>query len=154
MRTISRNIALIATGLTVATAAFAGSHSGPPEVGARSGLMKNYSYNLGILGDMAKGTTEYNAEIAAVAAANLVAVTSMDQSLLWKEGTDNGAIQGTRALPAIWTDTAGFKKAQDDMATAAEGLAATSDLAGLQAAMGAAGGACGTCHKAYRAPAN
>lgn len=145
-------IAALGAGLTIAFSASGGGHSAPPEIGARKGIMSNYAYNLGLLGAMAKGEVEYDADIAAIASANLVAFASSDQSLLWKEGTDNAAAQGTRALPAIWSDPAGFKKAADALTAAAEGLAATSDLAGLQAAMGAAGAGCGTCHKAYRAP--
>ncbi len=152
MKSPFSKLAIAGTTVLLASMAFADGHSGPPEVGARIGLMKNYGYNLGVLGNMAKGTIEYDADMAAIAAANLVAFAGSDQSMLWAEGTDNGSTQGTRALPAIWTDSEGWTKAQDAMTAAAEGLAATSDLAGLQAAMGAAGGACGTCHKAYRAP--
>lgn len=155
MNSTTRTIAIaIGTSVAIAASAFAGGHSGPPEVGARGGLMKNYAFNLGILGAMAKGEMEYDADIAAIASSNLAAVSGTDQSLLWKAGTDNGAIQGTRALPVIWSDAAGFKKASDDMAAAAAAMAGTSDLAGLQGAMGALGGACGACHKTFRAPNN
>ena len=135
--------------------AFAAGHSGPPaEVKARLGIMNNYSLNLGILGDMAKGTTDYNAEVAAVAAANLAAFSGTDQSLLWPADSDTMSIDGTRALPKIWESMADFNAKAGDLNTAAMALAAVAgtDLAGLQGAMGGVGGACGACHKAYREP--
>lgn len=146
---------VLAAGIAAGTA-FAGGHAGaPPEIAARNGLMANYSFNLSILGAMAKGETEYNAEVAALAAANLAAVSGTDQTLLWTAGTDNSQMAGmTRATPKIWEDAAGFQKATDDMAMAAAAMAdaAGTDLASLQGAMGAVGGACGACHKAYRGP--
>lgn len=141
--------------LATAGTAFADGHDGaPPEIAARHGLMTNYSFNLSILGAMAKGEAEYNAEIAAVAAANLAAVAGTDQSLLWTAGTDNVAMTGTRAMPKIWEDSAGFEKAGGDMVMTAKVMAdaAGTDLASLQAAMSAVGASCSTCHKAYRAP--
>jgi cytochrome c556 len=65
-----------------------------------------------------------------------------------------GAGLDTRALPAIWTDRAGF-----DAAIAALGprlvtlreAAASGNVANFQAAVQAAGAACGDCHRPYRA---
>ncbi|TDT77654.1 cytochrome c556 [Litoreibacter halocynthiae] len=126
----------------------------PAEVKARHGLMANYALNLGVLGDMAKGKTDYNAEVAAVAAANLAAFAKTDQSLLWPADTDTMSIEGTRALPKIWDDRADFDAKEADMAKAAEMVAgvAGTDLAALQGAMGGVGGACSACHKLYREP--
>lgn len=136
-------------------AANAGGHSdGPPEVAARNAHMSLYSYNMGILGGMAQGKIEYDATAASVAAANLAAVASMDQSGYWTEGTDNTAMEGTRALPAIWTDKAKFDELNASFAEATAALAAVAGdgLDPLKGAIGAAGSACGTCHKAYRGP--
>ncbi|RLJ41666.1 cytochrome c556 [Litoreibacter meonggei] len=150
--------ALATTAMTaslISGMALADGHAGPPaEVKARNGLMANYSLNLGILGDMAKGKSDYNADVAAVAAANLAALAGTDQSLLWPTGTDTMSIDGTRALPKIWDAKADFDSKADDLAKAAVALAAVAgtDLAGLQGAMGGVGGACGACHKAYREP--
>jgi cytochrome c556 len=146
------------TGLTlglVASTAFAAGHNDlPAEVKARLGLMANYSLNLGLLGDMAKGKTDYDAGIAAVAAANLAAFANTNQSLLWPIGTDTMSIEGTRALPKIWEAKADFDAKAGDLAKTAMALAAVAgtDLAGLQGAMGGVGGACGACHKVYREP--
>lgn len=60
----------------------------------------------------------------------------------------------TRALPAVFTDRAGFVAAY----TAFQGplanlrtVAAAGDSAAFPAALQALGGACGNCHRAYRA---
>ena len=62
----------------------------------------------------------------------------------------------TRALPAIWTDRAGFEAANGNMLTQLRALQAAAN-AGDQAAFGAAfqqtGAACGACHRPYRGPA-
>ena len=147
-----------AAALILATTGFAFAGAGhddlTAEVKARHGLMANYSLNLGILGDMAKGKAEYDADLAAVAAANLAAFSSTDQSLLWPADTDTLSTEGTRALAKIWENRADFDAKEGDLAKAAIALAAVAgtDLAGLQAAMGGVGGACGACHKVYRGP--
>ena len=62
----------------------------------------------------------------------------------------------TRALPAIWTDRAGFEAANTNMVTQLRALQAAAN-SGDQAAFGAAfqqtGGTCGACHRPYRGPA-
>jgi cytochrome c556 len=60
----------------------------------------------------------------------------------------------TKALPLIWTDPAGFAKAAADLGTAADKLTAASkadDKVAFEAALKEVGGACGGCHKTYRA---
>ena len=62
----------------------------------------------------------------------------------------------TRALPAIWSDRAGFEQAAANMVTALGVLrtaAASGDVAATTAAFGQAGATCGACHRAYRGPA-
>jgi cytochrome c556 len=62
----------------------------------------------------------------------------------------------TRALPAIWSDRAGFEAANGNMLTQLRALQAAAN-AGDQAAFGAAfqqtGATCGACHRPYRGPA-
>jgi cytochrome c556 len=62
----------------------------------------------------------------------------------------------TRALPAIWTDRAGFETANTNMVAQLRSLQAAAN-AGDQAAFGAAfqqtGATCGACHRPYRGPA-
>lgn len=61
----------------------------------------------------------------------------------------------SRALPEIWTDTAGWNgkvKALADAAAVTLAAAKAGDAAALGAAVDATGGACGGCHKAFRGP--
>jgi cytochrome c556 len=125
-----------------------------PAVGARHALMGLYAFNLGQLGAMAKGEMEYHADAAGAAAGNLAALAKLDQTALWPEGTDSETVEGSRALPAIWSDMDGFHAKADGLAEAAMAMeeAAGTDLASLQGAMRDLGAACGACHKEYRQP--
>lgn len=121
-------------------------------VKARQAHMQLYQFNLAMLGGMARGTLDYNAERARGAAANLAALTTLNQRAYWLPNTAVGEVEGSRSLPAIWEagSTAGDKSAA--MAEAATALAAVAGdgLEALQAAMRPVGGACGDCHRAYR----
>ncbi len=67
-------------------------------------------------------------------------------------GTDKG--ENTKALPAIWSDSAGYAKAAAALGTAADKLAAAAkanDKTAFAAAFKEVGDACGDCHKTYRA---
>lgn len=145
----------IALGFAAALAAPAVSQDGEnPAVKARQAVMQLYSFNLSQLGAMAKGNVDYNAETASAAAQNLVALTKINQSAMWPQGTDSESSATSRALPAIWSnfgDVSAKNQAFVDAAMAMETAAGT-DLASLQAAMGALGGSCSGCHKAYRGP--
>lgn len=150
-----KKISLICAGLAVAaTAAFAGSHQGPHAgaIKARQSHMELYAFNLGILGGMARGNAEYDADAAMAAAANMAALTSLAQGAYWPMGSDNASAEGTRALPNLWTDFTGAAKIGGDLAAASQALAAVAGdgLEALQGAMGPIGGACGACHKTYR----
>ena len=150
-----KKIALLAAaGAVAATAVWAGGHSSPEAqaVNARKAHMQLYAFNLGILGGMARGNAEYDAEAASAAAANMAALTSMAQAAYWPMGTDNESMEGTKALPNLWTDFAGAAKIGGDLAAASAALAETAGdgLEALQAGMGPVGGACGACHRTYR----
>lgn len=151
---------LILAGLT-GTAAIGGSHADPAiaaAVKARQATMQLYSFNLGLLGGMAKGEIDYDADAASKAAANLASLTALDQSRMWPQGSDTEALgpEMTRALPKIWTaeSKAGEIGGQlKDAAAAMEG-AAGGGLDALRGAIGNIGKACGACHDDYRQPIN
>ncbi len=66
-------------------------------------------------------------------------------------GSDKG--NNTKALPAIWSDPAGFQKDIDAMADASGKLAMLAkagDVDGVAAQVKIVGEACGACHRAYR----
>jgi cytochrome c556 len=124
------------------------------QVAARQGQFKIMALNLGMLGGMARGTVEYDADTAAIAAANLVAVSQLDQSFHWPEGSDNIMLDTTRAQPSIWEDFDDFASKWGDYRTQAAALAevAATGQEALGPAVGALGGTCKACHEAHRGP--
>jgi cytochrome c556 len=67
-------------------------------------------------------------------------------------GSDTG--HDTKALPAVWSDSAGFQKAADNFVDAANKLAELAkagDADGMASQVKVVGDACGACHKTYRA---
>lgn len=71
---------------------------------------------------------------------------------MFPPGTETGG--KTKALPAIWSDRAGFQKAGQDLidaATKVEVAAKTGDQAGFASAVHGLGDACAACHKQFRA---
>ena len=152
-----RKITLAAVGLAIAaTAVFAASHVGPFDgaIKARQSHMRLNSHNLGILGAMAKGNIDYDADAASAAAANLAALSKMSHNGYWPAGSDSDAMDSTRALPALWGNFPDVMTKVGALAEAATEMesAAGNGLEALQAAMGPVGDACGACHKAYRKP--
>lgn len=123
-------------------------------VKARQMHMQLYAFNLGILGDMAKGEAAYDAGAAGAAAAALAALAAVPQNNYWIVGTDSGNHPTSRAKPEIWGDgsTAAAKaEAFAEAAMAMEQVAGV-DLASMQGAIGPVGAACGACHDDYRGP--
>jgi cytochrome c556 len=67
-------------------------------------------------------------------------------------GSDKG--HDTKALPVVWSDSAGFQKAADAMADASDKLAQLAkagDADGVASQIKVVGDACGACHRTYRA---
>lgn len=128
----------------------------PKEVKARQGQFQIMAINLGILGGIAKGEIEYDAATAQAAADSLVGISMVNPAPLWPAGTDEMAIEGTRAKAEIWDNLPdvvskwqAFGEAAKVMQTAAgEGPEA------IGPALGQVGGTCKACHDAYRAPAS
>lgn len=143
---------------SVAVLAYADSHNNDKQIAAaikaRQSQMQLHAFNLGVLGAMAKEEVPYDSAAASGAANNLAALASMSQAGYWLPGSDSDSVEGTRALPAIWAaDSKIGDKGQDFVdAVSAMQSAAGTDLAALQAAMGAVGKSCGSCHETYRKP--
>jgi cytochrome c556 len=73
---------------------------------------------------------------------------------LFPAGSDKG---DTKALPTVWSDSAGFTAASKNADAAFDKLAAAAgsgDLAAVTTAFGDTGKACGACHDKFRAKAN
>lgn len=135
---------------TLATGALAQDRN--PAVGARQGHMQVMQLNLGILGNMARGNTEYDAAVAQAAADNLVAMGTVSQRFYWPPGTDTENYEGTRALPALWENQALVFEIGGRYSPAAEALAAAAGqgLDAMRGAVGPVGAVCGDCHEAFR----
>ena len=125
------------------------------QIKARQSVMQLYSFNLGLLGAMAKGEAEYNAEQASAAAANLDALVNMKNGAMWPQGSDATANPGkTRAKLENWTE---YPKAAEKGMALKEAAAKMAGEAGngleaLQAAIGPVGKSCGGCHDTFRVP--
>ncbi|SIS88122.1 Cytochrome c556 [Roseivivax lentus] len=123
---------------------------------ARQGQFRILAINLGIIGDMAKGEAEYDAEAAQSAADSIVAVSMINQGPLWPQGSSEMDLEGTRAKAEIWDNLPDVLSKWDDLGTQAANLqqvAATGQEA-LGPALGTLGGTCKACHDEYRAPQN
>lgn len=147
-------LALSAAAIGAAGFAVAESHVDPTiaaAIEARQAHMGLYAYNLGVLGGMAQDKIEYDADMASAAAANVLALATMDQSRYWPQGSDT-SVEGSAALPELWANIDDAISKGQDLAMAAEAMnvAAGQGLDELKAAMGGLGGACGACHRSYR----
>ena len=123
---------------------------------ARQSFMQVYKFNLGLVGNMAKGKTEYNAEIAQNAADNLLALSKMKNGPMWPQGSsksDRGLMEKTNALPETWTTWPRVSERHADLTSALEDFSkvAGKDLNSLRGGMKSVGDGCKGCHKDFRA---
>jgi cytochrome c556 len=87
--------------------------------------------------------------------ADILAESSVKVKGQFPKGTGPAPGIKTEALPAIWDRPADFAAAADRLVGATKGYqaaVATGDLAGIQKAAGAVGGACKNCHDSFRKP--
>jgi cytochrome c556 len=103
-------------------------------------------YFYGSLNPMAQGKIPFDASIAARNAGYLEVLTKLPWDGFAESTKDQ---KDTGALPAIWTEPAKFKAAQDRLHTAVAALVAATkggNEATVKAAIGDLGKACGNCH--------
>lgn len=149
-----RKLLPVALTMLIATSAVAQDQKPEDVVEARRAYFTLVGFNMDQLAAMAKGEVEYNAETAKAAAANLQALTSMAPKALYAPGTSNADVAGkTRALPAIWSDFAGY---QEKGKAFRQAVVALNEVAGngradLGKAVMTLGGTCKGCHSSYRA---
>ena len=114
----------------------------------RQGAMTLQGKYFGQLNAMAQGKVPYNAQVVARNAGYLAALSEMP----WDGFTPETKDEKSRALPAIWSEAAQWKEAQDRFHGAvAKLVAAKGDEAAAKAAIGEVGKACGACHDHFRA---
>jgi len=123
-----------------------------PETAAfhfREGLMEAIAWKVGQARGMAQGEIPVD-EAAFAKHARDVAVLA---GMIPEGFIANSAVEGSAALPEIWTNMADFQQKAADLQSAAQALADAATANGFEAAKGmvqAVGQACGGCHRPYR----
>ncbi|RTE66331.1 cytochrome c [Amphritea opalescens] len=148
---------LCATALTAAAApAVAEDFAFKDQIEARQGYFQMVKFNMGVLGEMAKGKRDYDADLAQAIANNLKNAGAMDNSLMWPKGSDmdaDGLSGHTKAKADIWQADSEVGAKFEDFAAATETMAANAGqgLDALRGAIGPLGKSCKSCHTDYRA---
>ena len=104
---------------------------------------------FGPMAGMAQGKVPYSADVVAYNASLLDALSRMP----WDGFTDATKDVKSAALPAIWSEAAKFKQAQNNFQDAVQALVKASkggDEAATKAAIGGVGKTCGGCHQDFR----
>lgn len=105
----------------------------------------------GVLGSM-KAAVDEKADVKSlVPGAKGLSISAHVIVSMFPVGTETA--NGTKAKPEIWSDPAGFAKAQANMVEAAEKLvplAEANDKAGFATQFAALGRTCGGCHREYK----
>lgn len=151
---MKRSILLAAGFATALTTAASAQDPLAMPVIARQGIMAVLAMNLGVLGGMARGKTEYDAEAAQTAANAIYGVSMINMGPLLPDDSDSMSRDGTRADPMIWDDMAGYAAEWAKVQTAAPLLAADAGKGkdAMVAALQGVQSTCRSCHKAYRTP--
>ncbi len=105
---------------------------------------------FGPIAGMPSGKAPYNADTVARNAGYLDVLVKMP----WDGFTENTKDEKTRALPAVFTDTAKFKEGGDRLQSMVAQLAKVSkggDEAAVKAAIADVGKTCAGCHENFRA---
>lgn len=153
-KSVMKKIMLAGMGLAIAGGASAANIEKAIE--GRQGLMQVYAFYVSVVGDMAKGNSEYNAEAAKNAADNLLAAASMKNGPMWPadSGNDNLELgEMTNALPEIWSTYPEIGQKGANLIEALEEFqqVAGTGLDGLRTGLGPVGKACKGCHEDFRA---
>ena len=146
-------ICLAITGFSLTFPALAAKDPYLKLIKARKSEMQLKLFNAGPLFGMAKGKIEYNAELAATLANNLLLQTQLDLGRAWAKETDNVAYEGkTRALPEIWSTYPEIAEKAKAYVKAVTELApvAGNGLDALRSKIGALGEGCDGCHDNFR----
>lgn len=116
-----------------------------PTVKARQELMDVIGASTKTLGDMAQGTTTFDAAAAEAAKAAMIEASAGIAAAFETQATD----PASKSKPEVWTNWDDFV-AKGNALNAAATAADVSSAAAIGASLGAIGGACKDCHTAYR----
>ncbi|MGH1330389.1 MAG: c-type cytochrome [Paracoccaceae bacterium] len=114
-------------------------------VKARMAAMKAIGGAMKTVGGMAQGKVPFDADAAAAAIAVMEAQSAQVPALFEAEESD----PKSEAKPEIWTNWDDFVMKSEALNAAAKAADSSSPEA-LGASLGAMGGACKSCHTAYR----
>lgn len=143
---MNQKIATIAAGFAmIAGIAIAAVEATDPVVIAQKALMRSFGGAAKTLGGMAGGDVAFDAAAADAAKAVLIAGAAQIATVFGKPGND----PASGAKPEIWTNWDDFAVKAKALGDGAAAMDATT-AGGVQAGMGAIGGACKGCHTAYR----
>ena len=156
MRTIKiRHLAaaIVASGLIVSSSTTVLAASGAETLAVRKAVMWSIGAHFGSIVAAIKSGDKKRMQ-AAVRQAN--ALKALSTGIVILSPKNSGPKAGkTRALPKIWQDWAGYKKAAADLTTEAGKLAAALKTGNAKVAMSQFGRTgkvgCGGCHSTYRA---
>ncbi len=118
----------------------------------RQAVFKLLGYNMGMIGDMARGRIEFDTAIAERNAKRIAALAPMIPELLAAMDTREFDVV-TEALPVIWDKMGEVEMKAQNLVEAANTFAALAAGGDQRATMGgvrALGGACGSCHDEFR----
>ena len=104
---------------------------------------------FGPMGGMAAGKVPYRADVVTYNASLLDALSRMP----WDGFAESTKGEKSAALPAVYSDPAKFKAAQDRFQDAVQALVKVStgsDETAIKAAIGGVGKTCGGCHQDFR----
>ena len=140
-----KTVLILTSSLMIASMALAHNGVKNPAVMARMQGMEQIGAASKVLGNMARGRVAFDAEAATSAKAALAQHAAEIPALFEAQEDD----PKSEALPAIWSDFADFTAKADTLRDAAKAMDVTSAET-IAAGMGEVGGACRSCHKAYR----
>lgn len=127
------------------------------QIKARQAFMQVYAFNVGILGAMAKGEMDYDADLAKASAENLLSAAKMSNGAMWPKGSDIAAAGNenlTRAKAVIWESFPKVAEKHQALTDAATKMAAEAGngIDAIRANMAAVGAGCKGCHDSFREP--
>jgi cytochrome c556 len=115
----------------------------------RQGVMQAIAYKVGQARGMAQGEIPVDAAAFTKHASDVATLAGM----ITEGFIPNSAVEGSAALPEIWTNMSDFQAKAADLQNAAQALATAASSQGFEAAKGmvqAVGQSCGGCHRPYR----
>jgi cytochrome c556 len=115
----------------------------------RQAVMRSVAYKVGQVRGMAQGEIPVDAAAFTKHATDVATLAGM----VTEGFIPNSAVEGSAALPEVWTNMPDFQAKAMDLKNAADALASAAQQSGFEGAKGmvqAVGQSCGACHRPYR----